>query len=178
METLPLEDNEPYILKLKIGNEDYEIDTKYLIHIRGDITEDANSVELEEDLEKISGYLHIISQSYRTASLRTKKYETKFEAWYNQKYVEVEHELTEQFKKEVEAGTRSKTKMQPTQQQIKSAVINKYEDQWMKYNQKMKESKVEEEFLYREFKLLQNRASHIQSILSMRKQIIPTEGVK
>lgn len=178
MSDLPLKDDKPYTLKLKIGNDSYEIDTKFLIHLRNDITEDKSSIELEKALEKISGYIHLISQAYRTASLKTKKYETKFESWYSDKYVEAEEKLTEEFREEYNQGSRSKTKIQPTQKQVKSRIISDNKEKWKEYKKKIEKSKVNEEFLYREFKMLKNRATHIQSLLSMRKEVIPTDNIK
>lgn len=178
MEKLPLKDNKPYQLKLEIGNQTYEIDIKFLLHLRSGVTEDKSSIELEETLEKMSGYLHIISQAYKTASIKTKKLETQFESWYNDKYVETEKVITQYFKQEVNSGSRSKTKMQPTQKQIESRMIANNKSKWKRWNERIKKSQIEEEFLYREFKLLQSRSTHIQSILSLRKQILPSEGVK
>ncbi len=171
----PLLEKDAYTVNLEINNKEYVIDVKNLLHLESAIEEEASSLELEMDLEKIAGYLHTFLTAFRDKTIKKKRYALDYEIWYTEKLVKAEEYLTSKFIKEFESGSRSKTKVTPTKIQIENQVIIDNTEEYRKRNNKMNVLESACIFLDKEFKLLQERASHIQSLLSMRRQVMSKE---
>lgn len=165
-----------YERKIKIGNDEYSINVKWLLQLQNSVLEEQSSAELEESLEKITRYLDIFAMGLNTINLRIKKWEVRYEKWYYEKYIDAEEELTNKYQKEVDEGKRSLTKATPTQNSIKAKVIKDNKDQYSQYQQKLETLKNKRSFMKREFKILESRGNHIQSLLSMQRQILIKES--
>lgn len=164
-----LHDDE-YIFNLTIHGREYAIDIKWLLHLQNEITSDKNLIELEETLEKVSGYLHTFSVAYEDYSRQKARLELKYDVWYKEKYMESEKNLINSFAEDIKTGVRSKTKATPTAAQIEANITINNKDEYVNFKEKLNKIKILTEFLWREMKILEGRAGYIQSIMSNRRK--------
>ncbi|TRZ79793.1 hypothetical protein D4R86_05380 [bacterium] len=167
--------DDDYIFNLTIHNREYAIDVKWLLHLQNEITSDLSSIELEESLEKVAGYLHTFSTAYEDAMSNKNQVELEFEIWYKEKYVESEHNLLGDFATDVRTGIRSKTNATPTKAQIEADIVTNNVLDYKKLKEHLNKIQTYTDFLYREIKIIESRATHLQSILNLRRKLMEKE---
>lgn len=171
----PLQDKEDYILTLTINDKQYDIDTCWLLHLHNAITDSQSSVELEESLEKISGYLHTFSAAYEQAVTLKLQEELDYDIWYKETYANAEKSILEDFHNEVKCGLRSKTNSSPSRAQIEARLIMENRAEYRERTNRVNKIKTYADFLYREMKIIESRATHLQSILNLRRKLMEKE---
>jgi len=171
----PQLNDEEYIFKLNIHGIEYDIDTKWLLHLHNEITSEQSSIELEECLEKISGYLHTFSVAYEQYSNDKAALELEYDIWYKEKYAEAESDLVATFAADVRSNIRSKSNANPTKAQVEAAIVNNNKEEYREFQTRINKIKIMTEFLWREMKIIENRAMHIQSILNLRRRTMERE---
>lgn len=165
-----------YQRKIRIKNKEYTINIKWLLQLKNSVLEEQTTSELEETLEKITRYLDIFAMGLNTINLRIKKAEVQYDKWYYEKYIDAEEKLTEVYQKEVQDGKRSLTKATPTQNSIKAKIIRDSKEEYSKHKKRLEKLKNKRSFMKQEFKILESRGNHIQSLLSMQRQILIKEN--
>jgi len=171
----PLLHDDDYIFNLTIHNREYAIDIKWLLHLQNDITSDLSSIELEDSLERIAGYLHTFSTAYEESMSNKNQVELEYEIWYKEKYVESESNLFDSLSSDVKMGLRSKTNATPSKAQIEANIITNNVIEYKKLKEHLNKIQTYTDFLYREIKIIESRASHLQSILNLRRKLMEKE---
>jgi len=160
-------------ITIQIKGKSYIIDLSELIKLKTDITSDLSNIELEQQLEKISSYLHTISVAYEEIHSKKWQKELEFDIWYKKKQAEAEEAIFARMQKEVKEGIRSKSNTAPTKAQIEAWIVTKYGDEYKRLFTELQTLKEQSDFLFREFKILSGRGTHLQTILKSRKALEP-----
>uniref|UniRef100_A0A6H1ZCH3 Uncharacterized protein n=1 Tax=viral metagenome TaxID=1070528 RepID=A0A6H1ZCH3_9ZZZZ len=171
----PLLDDKEYIFNLDIHGKQYNIDVKWLLHLENAITSDLSSIELQESLEKVGGYLHTFLAAFEEITRRKIEEELDYEIWYKETYAKAEMSLLSVFSEEVKSGIRSKTNGTPNRTQIEARIIVDYKDEYRKRTETLNKIKTYWDFLSREMKIIEIRATNLQSILNFRRKVMEKE---
>ena len=93
--------------------------------------------------------------------------------WYKEKQAEAEEALLARMQEEVRVGIRSKSNATPTKAQVDAWIATNYGNEYKKLFTELHTLKEQSDFLFREFKILSERGTHLQTILKSRKALEP-----